>query len=372
MGRETVMALSSADMALGRLASAAKFLRDPNLFVRPYIAREAVASSRIEGTEASLSDVFQAAAAGEDSPSKSDDVQEVQNYIAALDKGLALLDDLPLSQRLISEIHGILMRGVRGRNKRPGEIRDIPVHIGSTTDLPDTAIFVPPLRSTLPTLLSDWENYLNESPRQPILVQCALMHYQFETIHPFMDGNGRLGRLLIVLFLVHRGPLPAPLLYVSSYLEQNRRDYYDRLQGVRERGEIEEWIQFFLTAVTVQADDAAQRAEELFDLREKYRAELAGSRSRATEVVDLLFENPFMTATLVSRRLGITAQGARNLMRGLEQKGWLEPVGNFGPGGRTIWVAVEIFAIINRSLVAGTDEQESGLQLTLTTPPETT
>jgi Fic family protein len=370
MGRETIMALSSADMALGRLGSAAKFLRDPNLFVRPYIAREAVASSRIEGTQASLSDVFQAAAAGSDSPSKSDDVQEVQNYIAALDKGLALLDDLPPSQRLISEIHRILMRGVRGRNKRPGEIRDIPVHIGSTTDSPETAIFVPPLTNSLPALLSDWENYLNESPRQPILIQCALMHYQFETIHPFMDGNGRLGRLLIVLFLVHRGHLPAPLLYVSSYLEQNRRDYYDRLQGVRERGEIEEWIQFFLTAVTAQADDAVQRAEELFDLREKYRTELAGSRSRATEVVDLLFENPFMTATLVSQRLEITAQGARNLMRGLEKKGWLEPLGNFGPGGRTIWVALEIFGIINRSLAANTDDQGSSPQLTLASPPE--
>lgn len=194
------------------------------------------------------------------------------------------------------------------------------------------------------------------------------MHYQFETIHPFMDGNGRLGRLLIVVFLVHRERLPAPLLYVSAYLEQHRREYYDRLQAVRERGEIEEWIQFFLTAVNVQASDAVQRAEELFDLRESYRLALAGSRSRASEVVDLLFENPFTTAQSVARRLDITAQGARNLLHSLEKEGWVEPLGIFGRGGRTYWVATTIFGIVNRPL-SGPSDTGDDAQMTLASSP---
>jgi Fic family protein len=359
---ETVMALSAADNALGRLSSVAKYLRDPALFVRPYITREAVASSRIEGTEASLSDVLQAEAGGDE---PRGDVREVRNYITALDAGLAMLGEVPVSYRLISELHRVLMRGVRGREKRPGELRNLPVYVGSPTDSADTAVFVPPMPPTLPGLLTDWERFVHEDPRLPALVQCALLHYQFETIHPFMDGNGRVGRLLIVFFLIARGLLPAPLLYISAYLEQHRREYYDRLQGVRERGEVEEWIQFFLTAVAVQARDAVDRAEELFDLREQYRLLLAGSRSRAIEVVDLLFENPFVTAKFVSTHLGITNQGALNLIRTLEKHGWLSPLGTLGRGGRTYWAAREVFAIVDRP--PGTPRGETGTtQLTLT------
>lgn len=358
---ETVMALSSADTALGRLASAGKYLRDPTLFVRPYMTREAVASSRIEGTEASLSDVLQAEAVGEE---PQGDVQEVRNYIAALDAGLELLPKMPISYRLISELHRVLMRGVRGREKRPGELRNVPVYIGSPTDSAETAVFVPPMARSLPNLLTDWERFVHEEPRLPPLVQCALLHYQFETIHPFMDGNGRIGRLLIVFFLIERGLLPAPLLYISAYLEEHRRAYYDRLQGVRERGEVEQWIQFFLTAVTAQARDAVERAEELFDLRESYRQLLAGSRSRAIEVVDMLFENPFVTARGVSHRLGITNQGALNLIRALEGHGWLRSIGTLGRGGRVYWAAQEVFQIINRT--PGTSREAAGeAQLTL-------
>ena len=358
---ETIMALSGADNALGRLASAGKYLKDPALFVRPYITREAVASSRIEGTEASLSDVLQAAAVGDD---REGDVREVQNYIAALDRGLALLPDLPISQRLVAELHEVLMRGVRGRDKRPGELRNMPVYIGSPTDSAETAVFVPPLHPSLPQLLSDWERFVHEAPRLPILIQCALLHYQFETIHPFMDGNGRLGRLLIVFFLLEKGLLPAPLLYISTYLEEHRREYYDRLQAVRERGEIEQWLQFFLTAVTVQARDAVERSERLFELRESYRTMLAGSRSRATEVVDLLFENPFVTGRSVASRLDVTSQGALNLIRSLESRGWLRELGTFGRGGRVYWVAQEVFDIIERP--AGSAPVDQGQpQLTL-------
>ena len=352
LSTETVMALSAADNALGRLSSAGKYLKQPTLFVRPALTREAVASSKIEGTEASLSDVLQAAASGDE---QTGDVEEVQNYLAALDRGLELLPTLPISQRLVSELHRTLMRGVRGRDKRPGELREIAVWIGSPTDSPETAVFVPPIHTALADLLSDWERFANESPRIPVLVQCALLHYQFETIHPFMDGNGRLGRLLIVLFLIEKGLLPAPLLYVSAYLEQHRREYYDRLQGVRERGEIEQWVQFFLTAVTNQSNDAVSRVERLFELQEKYREELAGSRSRAPEVIDLLFENPFVTTRLVASRLGVTTQGALNLIRSIEKKGWLEELGSFGRGGRVYWVAWDVYRIVEREQVDASD-----------------
>jgi Fic family protein len=255
------------------------------------------------------------------------------------------------------------MQGVRGRDKRPGELRNTPVYLGSPTDSAETAVFVPPLPPSLPTLLTDWERFANEPPRLPILIQCALLHYQFETIHPYMDGNGRLGRLMIVLYLRERGLLPAPLLYVSAYLEENRREYYDRLQAVRERGEANEWIQFFLTAVTAQSEDAVGRAETLFDLRESYRAQLAGTRSRASEVVDLLFENPFVTARLISDRLSITTQGALNLIRTLEGKGWLSVIGTIGRGGRVYWFAPEVFEILNQA--RRTPRSEGGTQLTL-------
>jgi Fic family protein len=182
-----------------------------------------------------------------------------------------------------------------------------------------------------------------------------------------MDGNGRLGRLMIVLHLRERGLLPAPLLYVSAYLEEHRRDYYDRLQAVRERGEMNEWIQFFLTAVAAQSEDAVQRAERLFELRASYRAQLAGNRSRAIEVVDLLFENPFITARSASERLGITSQGALNLIRLLERKEWLLEIGTIGRGGRVYWSASEIFAILNQP--RRTNSEGGGTQLTLSANP---
>jgi Fic family protein len=181
-----------------------------------------------------------------------------------------------------------------------------------------------------------------------MLVQCALLHYQFETIPPFLDGNGRLGRLLIIFFLLHHGRLPAPLLYISPYLEEHRSEYYDRLQAVRERGELQEWIQFFLTAVAAQAEDAVTRAEQLIDLRERYRSELAGSRSRAAEVVDLIMENPIISSYTIGQRMQVTNQGAHNLIMQLERRGLIERLGRFGRGGRSFWLAREVFTVLNR------------------------
>lgn len=363
---ETVLALSAADAALGRLVGAGRQLPDPHVFVRPYVTREALASSRIEGTVASLSDVLQAEATPE-APATGD-VREVLNYMNAMDRGLTHLPDLPLVHRVVTDIHGVLLADVRGRSRAPGRFRTEPVWFGSpTTDAPETSVYVPPFPREMLEAWRDWEDFANAStqPRLPKLVQCALLHYQFETIHPFLDGNGRIGRLLIVLFLLHRAFLPAPLLYTSAYLEEHRRDYYERLQAVREQGEMQEWLRFFFAAVSVQAEDATARAETLVDLREKYRAELAGSRSRAPEVVDLFFANPFLTARRVQTALGISNQGAHSLLRQLEQRGWLQRMGTIGRGGRNYWNAHEIFDVVSDPTPARLEGEEQFRPVTL-------
>jgi len=205
------------------------------MLLGPLLTREALASSRIEGTNASLSEVLKAEEISTESA--SDDVQEVVRYLDANKKALKLIEDLPISQRLISLTHAELMRGVRGEEKFPGELRRSPVWVGDADATPDTAKFVPPLPEHLPELLTDWEKFVNDHrPRLPTLIRCALMHYQFETIHPFLDGNGRIGRLLIGLMLIQERRLDAPILYLSGYLEARRSEYYDCLQLVREKG----------------------------------------------------------------------------------------------------------------------------------------
>lgn len=343
---DTVAALSRADMALGRLAGAGRLLLNPHILASPYVVREAVSSSAIEGTQASVSDVYRAQAEGAGESDRGD-LLEVRNYIRAMTRGLELLPDLPISKRLVADIHGVLLRGVRGREKTPGEFRTRQNFIGSADDRPQTAIFVPPTAgASMETALHDWETFTHEESDLPVLVRCALLHYQFETIHPFLDGNGRLGRLLIVFFLVEQEVLPQPLLYLSSYFEQRRSDYAERLQAVREKGEVQQWLQFFLRGVQGQATDAVERAERLADLREKYRHSLAGSRSRAPEVVDLLFENPFATGPTVAERLGMTWQGAKNLLSDLENRGILRPYA-VKPGGRRSWVADEVLQVVS-------------------------
>jgi Fic family protein len=195
--------------------------------------------------------------------------------------------------------------------------------------------------------LGDWEKYLHdEEPRLPLLVRCALLHYQFETIHPFLDGNGRLGRLFIIVYLVEQRRLPAPLLYLSSYFDRRKDEYYDRLQYVRERGEADSWLDFFLEGVAVQANDAVARAEVLADLREKYRIALKGTRSRASEIVDLLIGNPIITVRYVQDQLGVSQPGAANLLRQLTQHGIVRESG-IGPGVRHRWIANEVLRVLD-------------------------
>lgn len=208
-------------------------------------------------------------------------------------------------------------------------------------------MFVPPPADDMLHGLSDWEHFVNgELGDIPPLVACGLMHYQFETLHPFLDGNGRIGRLLIVFYLVTNGHLPAPLLYLSSYFDEHKTMYYDRLQAVRERGEIEAWLQFFLTAVQVQATDAQQRAERLIDIQEEYRERLRGDRSRAGEVIDVLIQNPIVTTGSVSGALGITVQGAINLLNRLERTGVLTPSARI-PGRSKRWICSEVFEALD-------------------------
>lgn len=341
---ETILALSEADAALGHLQGLGRLIRDPQLLVGPYLTREAVASSRIEGTQASLSDVLQAEASGVTAP--NEDIAEVERYIATTRQGLERVKTLPISQRLILELHKTLLEGVRGKEKLPGELRRTPVWVGSPTDNPETATYVPPLPHELPDLLTDWEKFVNTPGRLPTLIRCALMHYQFETIHPFLDGNGRIGRLLINLMLMEEGRLTTPLLYLSGYLEANRQEYYDRLQNVRERGEIQQWLQFFLTAVKRQSDDAVERAGRLVELREEYLESAARTRSNLPGLVELLFKNPYLTVARVERALGLTNQGARNLIRQAERREWVTEIGASGRGGRRYWMAARIFNVI--------------------------
>jgi Fic family protein len=342
---DTVMRLSDADAALGRLAGSGRLLPDPHLLVNAYITREAVSSSRIEGTQASVTEVFDAAVTGD---TKRDDIREVRNYVAALEHGVRRLkeDDFPISLRLIREMHGILLTGVRGHDKTPGEFRTSQNWINSPDNRPETATFVPPPVPEMWQALDDWEKYLHDdAPQLPLLIRCALLHYQFETIHPFLDGNGRLGRLFIILYLMDRGRLPAPLLYLSSYFDRRKSDYYDRLQYVRERGEVTEWLQFFLDGVTVQAIDAVDRAEQLSDLREEYRSRLRGG-GRSHLAVDLLFANPILTVRYVQDRLKVSQPGAANILRRLAAVDIVKEIDS-GPGVRHRWIGQEVLKVLD-------------------------
>ena len=315
----------------------------PQLLVGPYLRREAVSSTRIEGTQASLAEVFDAEAG--DLP-LGPDVEEVINYVRAMETGLHRLSTLPLSTRLIREMHAVILAGVRGRERQPGELRTTQNSIGPPGASIATATFVPPPPDEVGALLDDLERFVHEPPGTPPLVQAALLHYQFETIHPVLDGNGRLGRLLVVFFLVVRGRLPEPLLYLSPYFEARRAQYYDALQGVRERGDFDRWLAIFLDAVCAQAADAVTRAERLTDLRERYRAGVqASTRGAANQVVDLAFEQPVLTARAVERRLTITRPAALTALRHLAELGILVEVPT-GPRGQLRWRAESVLAVL--------------------------
>lgn len=297
--------LSEADRALGRLDGIAALLPNPDLFVAMYVRHEAVLSSQIEGTQSTLDDVllFEIKEHGKEEPR---DVEEVVNYVRAMNVGLRRLPKMPLSLRLIREIHAVLLEGVRGGNKTPGEFRRSQNWIGGST--PGNAAFVPPPVHEMNAALGNFEKYLHDEKTYPLLIQCGLAHAQFETIHPFLDGNGRVGRLLITFLLCARGALCQPLLYLSLYLKGHRAAYYDRLMAVRNDGDWEGWIKFFLKGIREVSDDATETARRIVELRERNLKTIAGLPSTALgmKLLDLLFAQPIVNIPLVVANLNCT------------------------------------------------------------------
>ena len=315
---EILRALSEADRLIGRLAGEGGRLPNPQLLMRLFVRREAVLSSRIEGTQATLGELL-AAEAGAVVERSPEDLREVGNYVVALEYGLQRLKDLPLSLRLICELHEKLMRGVRGDTATPGEFRRSQNWIGTPGCTLMNATYVPPPVSELMGCLGDWEKFLHDHTLPP-LVQIALAHYQFEAIHPFLDGNGRVGRLLITLFLVERSILPTPLLYLSAFFEAARRDYYERLLGVSERGEWDAWVRYFLDGVARQSEDALSRAVRINKLIADWRSAVADVSSKSLlKVLDLLAANPFLTVKDAAQRLRVAFTTVQRAVEKLEK-----------------------------------------------------
>ncbi len=322
---ELAAQLSEADRALSELAGIARNLPNPHLLIGPFLRREAVLSSRIEGTQASLSDLFFFEASGV-SDAHTPDVREVANYVKALEYGLARLQDLPLSLRLLREMHERLMEGVRGEHLTPGEFRRSQNWIGPPGCTLNEAAFVPPPVPEMKEALGELEKYWHTSSPLPPLVRLALIHYQFEAIHPFLDGNGRIGRLLLSLLLCVEGLMPQPMLYLSAYFERNREDYYRLLLSVSQQGAWSEWLHFFLGGVAEQSHDASKRSTQLLDLRQEYRNRLQSPRSTSLllQLVDELFAYPAITIAQATRTLNVTPRAAQLNIEKLVSAGILE------------------------------------------------
>jgi Fic family protein len=321
--------LSTADRALGRLDGSVLTLPNPDLFVFMYVRKEAVFSSQIEGTQSSLQDLLAAEAQFlDDGP--SGDVGEVVNYVRAMKTGLARLGDLPVSVRLIREIHAELMKGTRGGRLQPGELRTSQNWIGPSGAGLAEATFVPPPHHLVPGALGELEGFLHGQDDLPPLVKIALAHVQFETIHPFLDGNGRVGRLLITFLLTECGALHKPVLYLSHYFKAHRQAYYDHLQAVRERGDWEGWLHFFLRGVIDVAHEAADTARRILRLREDHRSAITTGLGRAAanghRVLESLFDHPIVSVNDVKQLTGTTYTAANVLVSRLVELGVLGEV----------------------------------------------
>ena len=302
MDWELVGLLSKADITLGKLSGAGQLLTNPNLLISPFIRREAVMSSRIENTQSGLEDLFLFEADETQLPPVSD-VKEVLNYVRAMEYGIKRLPELPISSRLICEIHEILMKGVRGEGATPGLLRTSQNWIGSPgCDLTD-ATYVPPPEQEMKQYFSDLEKYIHSDPQEPALIQCALVHYQFEAIHPFLDGNGRIGRLLITFMLLEKGLLSQPLLYLSDFFEQHRDEYYRLLLNVSQKGDWKAWFTFFLNGVRQQSEDALSTIQKLLNLQSEYRALGTGRKvpKSVNRLIDYLFASPIISISALSK-----------------------------------------------------------------------
>jgi Fic family protein len=317
--------MSEADIALGTLSGLGETLPNPHLLIYPFIRREAVLSSRIEGTQSSLSDLLLFEATQVE---KRGDVREVQNYVRAMEYGLKRLNEMPLSLRFIRELHGVLMEGVRGGHATPGEFRRSQNWIGSAGATLNEATYVPPPVMEMQECLGQLEKFLHSETRLPPLIEAALVHYQFETIHPFLDGNGRIGRLLVTLLLCQRNVLSKPMLYLSAFFEQHRKDYYDLLLKVSSSGAWREWIEFFLKAVAVQSEDSVSRSRRLQELQHSYMQLARDQRMSPTamQLVDLLLMKPVVSTKTVQESLKITYPGAQKAIKALQEVGILTEI----------------------------------------------
>lgn len=308
--------LSAADRKLGRLDGITRVLPNPDLFLAMYVKKEAVLSSQIEGTQASLVEVLDVPAKGQDE-SKKNDIVDVVNYVKAMNYGLQRLCTLPLSLRLIREIHAILLQGVRGSDRNPGEFRKSQNWIGVAGCTLATATFVPPPVDEMLKAMGDLEKFFYDESYIPPLIKIALIHAQFETIHPFLDGNGRVGRLLITFWLCQQEILSKPLLYLSYYFKLNRTEYYNKLMDVRLHGSWEEWIKFFLKGIETVSDEATNSATAILMLRDRYSNELsriAGSNSNYQKLLDYLFEVPVIGRKEIIDILSVSSPTAGELI----------------------------------------------------------
>lgn len=305
MDAELTRLLSDADRSLGRLDGIGSVLPNPDLFVAMYVRQEAVLSSQIEGTQSTLEDVlqFEVDAKGLELPK---DIDEVVNYVRAMNYGIRRLDELPLSLRLLREIHAELLKDVRGAHRDPGEFRRSQNWIGPAGADLNSATFVPPPVPEMHQALDKFEKFLHDDSL-PVLIQCGLAHAQFETIHPFLDGNGRVGRLLITFLLCHREVLHRPLLYLSHYLKTNRAEYYDRLMAIRNDGNWESWLKFFLRGVAEVSNEAIETSRKIFALRDEHREvinkNLGSSSGSGLRLLDYLYEQPIISVRMVERQI---------------------------------------------------------------------
>lgn len=339
--------LSKADRALARLDGMSYVLPNIDLFVAMFVKKEAVLSSQIEGTQSSLQDILEFEALPK-SARGLDDIPEVINYVKAMNYGLQRLDELPLSLRLIREIHKVLMEGVRGGDKSPGNFRTSQNWIGPSGALLADATFVPPPPSNVLEDMSALEKFIHQDTKLPPLVKCALIHYQFETVHPFLDGNGRIGRLLITFYLCWLEILNRPLLYLSYYLKRNRQEYYDRLSVVRKKDAYEEWIEFFLKGVIEISDQTIESAKNIITLQKTDTQKIVSAgiaSSSAVMLLDWLFTAPIVNVNEVAHKLRITRQSATSLIAKLEKLGILQEI--TGKSRNRFYAYYEYLQILN-------------------------
>jgi Fic family protein len=338
-----ISALSDAERDLSRLATIAGAFPFPRLLTQPFMRREAVLSSRIEGTRATLAELYTYESAQLSFIEAGNDVREVHNYVTALDYGLERLKTLPISLRLIRELHEKLMQGVRGGNLTPGEFRRTQNWIGPAGSTIMTATYVPPPADEMHQGLGDLEKFIHARTDIPALPRAAMIHYQFEALHPFLDGNGRVGRLLMALLFAGWNILPQPLLNLSVYFERYRQEYYDRILAVSQHGDWDAWLRFFMRGVSTQAQDSLMRMEHLESIRSKYEplVESGKNSERMAAVVDFLFGRPIFNAKQMAESVNMPFKTARQYIEKLVQAGVLREM--TGNARNQIYRADEVF-----------------------------